>query len=119
VTTISDATAQVLATNQFNDPPAAGRQFFIVTLSYTYQGTTKGVPWLDLANLRLAGSRNILYDSFSTDTRCGVIPNDIDGHGDLLPGGSDTANICFSVPTDEVSSLEMTTRDGTLWWALH
>ena len=109
----------VLAENQFNDPPVAGRQFFIVTLSYKYVGASKGTPWLDLSGLRISGSRNVLYDSFSSDSRCGVIPNDLDSHGDLLTGGADTANMCFSVPSDEVTSLEMTNRDATVWWALH
>ncbi len=116
---LPDATAAVLAENQFNVPPVTGRQFFIVTLSYTYVGTTKGVPWLDLSQLRVAGSRNVLYTSFSGDDTCGVIPNDMANHPDLLPGGADTANMCFSVPSDEVSSLEMTTSDTSVWWALH
>jgi hypothetical protein len=60
--------------------------------------------------------------SFEGDDRCGVIPNDIDSHPDLVTGGSDSANMCFSVPSDEVSSLEMVWSDGSTlspWWALH
>lgn len=117
-----DATAAVLAENQFNSPPVAGRQFFIITLNYTFAGAGTGTPWLSLSSLRVVGSRNVLYTSFDGDDRCGVIPNDMDDHPDLLAGGSDTANMCFSVPSDEVASLELVWSAGSTlgpWWALH
>jgi hypothetical protein len=40
LSTTPDGTAQVMAENQFNSPPAVGDQFFIATVQAKYTGTT-------------------------------------------------------------------------------
>jgi hypothetical protein len=94
ISTQPDATAAVLAENQFNDPPAPGNQFFIATVQVTYvSGTKSEDPGFQIvSDLNTVGPSNVVYTSFGSSSRCGVIPDDIDLKGDLLPGGSLTAN---------------------------
>jgi hypothetical protein len=107
ISTQPDATAAVLAENQFNDPPAPGNQFFIATVQVTYvSGTKSEDPGFQIvSDLNTVGPSNVVYTSFGSSSRCGVIPDDIDLKGDLLPGGSMTANTCWQVPSAEAGSL--------------
>lgn len=122
VSTQPDATAAVLAENQFNDPPAPGNQFFMAAVNMTYvSGTTTGHPGFQASfNLRAVGTSNVVYSTFGDTSSCGVIPDDIDTKGDLLPGGSLTGNICWQVPTTEAGSLIafITPDDKPFWLAL-
>ena len=107
LSTQPDATAAVLAENQFNDPPAQGHQFFIVTLQVDYvSGTKMESPDLRVtSDLRAVGPSNVVYTSFGSDSRCGVIPDGFTFKNDLMPGGSMTGNECWSVLSSEASSL--------------
>jgi Divergent InlB B-repeat domain len=113
-----DATAAVLAENQFNDPPAAGKQFFIATLAVTYLSGTKPDSVSADFSLRSVGPSNVVYTTFGNS--CGVIPDDIDSKGQLLPGGSKTGNVCWEVPSSEAASLIAfwDTGDKPIWMAL-
>lgn len=113
-----NATAAVMAANQFNDPPATGRQFFIVNLTVTYVGTaTASIRAFDLTSrLGLLGSANVLYREYPD--WCGVIPDELDSNLTLFTGGSGTGNRCWSVPSGEVASL-LLMHDQGIFWALH
>ena len=102
-----DATAAVLAANQFNDPPAAGNQFFIASVGVDYlSGTQARNPGISIANdLKAVGPSNVVYSTFGSASYCGVVPDNIDDKGDLLPGGSSVGNVCWSVPSSEAGSL--------------
>jgi hypothetical protein len=97
--------AAVMAANQFNDPPRAGNQFFIVQIQATYHGT--GSTLFLNSDLKLVGASNHVYTAFGTDSRCGVIPDDIQDKGEVFTGATVSGNICFQVPTTEVPSLVM------------
>lgn len=97
-----DATAAVLAENQFNDPPDPGRQFFIVNISATYTGPGSDSFWD--ARLEAVGPSAVSYASFADS--CGVIPDDFD-RATVFTGGTVTGNICWSVRTSDVSQLVM------------
>ena len=106
ISTQPDATAAVLAENQFNDPPASGNQFFIATVGVDYVTGTQAHNPLGLAwDLRAVGTSNVVYTVFGSTSSCGVIPDDITDKGDLLPGGSMVGNICWSVPSSEAGTL--------------
>ena len=111
-----------MAENQFNDPPAAGNQFFIATVEVDYvSGVQAWNPGIRIADdLRAVGPSNVVYSTFGTTSRCGVIPNDISDKGDLLPGGSATGNVCWQVPSSEAGSLIAFIELGNqpLWMAL-
>lgn len=87
-----EAWAEIQAENQFNDPPKAGMQYWIVPVSATYVGDKTGNAKIDIT-VKFVGSDNRTYDD-----RCGVIPNALDDVGDLYKGGVANGNTCVAVP---------------------
>lgn len=102
VEVIPNANDLVFAENEFNEPPAEGRQFLIVTVEVTYRGDAVGMPAVDL-NPQLVGDRSTIYTTFNDN--CGVVPNDAFLIGELGPGGLVRYNLCWSVVSGEVDSL--------------
>jgi hypothetical protein len=105
ISTQPDATAAVLAENEFNDAPAPGYQFFLATVGANYvSGSSSLDPGFEAGfALRAVGPSNVVYSTFGNS--CGVIPDDFGMKGDLLPGGSMVGNVCWSVPSSEAGSL--------------
>lgn len=99
--TALDATAQVAAENQFNDPPAAGRQFVLVPVNVTYTGTDSGTPWVDLS-INFYGSGGNTFGAGGTDDYCGVVPNSLSDVSEMFPNAKAAGNACVSVPSDQV-----------------
>jgi Divergent InlB B-repeat domain len=102
-----NATAMVLAANQFNDPPPAGSQDVMIAVTATYNGT--GSSHLDSGyTFRAVGSANVAYTTF--DHSCGVLPApnlDLDDPT-VFTGGTVSGNAaCWIVPSSDVSSLVM------------
>lgn len=96
-----DAGELVAAENQFNDPPADGRQFVIVEVNVAYTGDQSGQPWLDLS-FAFHGSDGNTFGTGSDDY-CGVIPNDLMDVGEMFQGASASGAVCVSVPADQIS----------------
>lgn len=101
LSTIPNATSQVLARSSGNKPPDAGRQFFIVRLSATYTGSDSAHFGGDY-RLRLVGGGAVSYSTF-TD-RCGSIPDEL-ADPEVFTGGTVTGNLCWSVLTGDVGTL--------------
>ena len=97
-----DATDAVLTENPFNDPPAEGRQFHIVEISATYQGTESDFILSGLT-LTTVGDSAVAYNNFE-DT-CGVIPNELDTFNEVFPGGTQTGNVCWQIRSEDANSL--------------
>lgn len=101
VSSTPDATAAVLARNQFNDPPKPGEQFFIVQVTATYEG--QGSDTFDGSyRLRAVGASAVAYSTFSNS--CGVIPDEISS-AEVFSGGSITGNECWAIKSSDASSL--------------
>ncbi|MCY4086251.1 MAG: calcium-binding protein [Actinomycetia bacterium] len=98
-----NATGLVLAENQFNDPPEAGRQFFIVNISATYTG--QGSDWFNSSRLEAVGPSAVAYSTLGDS--CGVIPGDFPDFTNVFTGGTVTGNICWSVRSSDAGSLVM------------
>lgn len=98
--TDTDAEDIVLAENQFNDPPADGRQFVMVEVTVTYTGDDSGNPWLDL-KFDFYGSGGNTFGTGSDDY-CGVIPDSLNDHGEMFPDATASGNVCISVPADQI-----------------
>lgn len=96
-----DAAEEIQAENEFNDPPADGRQFVMWEIEATYTGDDSGEPWLDFS-WGVVGSAGNTFDGGGMEDYCGVIPNDIMEAGETFPGGTVTGNVCYSVPSDQV-----------------
>lgn len=98
----ADGTEAVLAENQFNDPPAEGRQFFLVHLEATYTGDESSDFWIDVS-MKPVGPSSVAYESF--EDGCGVIPNAIDDSGETFKGGSIHGDACWSVTAEDAGAL--------------
>ena len=95
-----DATEQVMAENEFNDPPVEGRQFVLFEVEATYEGEESGTAWLDFS-WAIVGSAGNTFGT-GMDDYCGVIPNPLDDTGETFPGGNVAGNVCVSVDSDQV-----------------
>lgn len=90
----------IKAQNQFNDPPLAGRLMLMVTIRVTnVEGSSDPPVQLTSSDFRLIGSRNEVYNTFSDETNCGVVPDEVDGV--VARNSSMDGNICFQVPDQE------------------
>lgn len=114
-----DATAAVLAENQFNDPPKTGEQFYMTRVTATYVGS--GSDSFDGSyRLRSVGASAVSYSTF--ENSCGVIPDDI-SNAEVFTGGTITGNVCWAVRSSDAPSLVLyddpiTTVPTRLFFAL-
>lgn len=100
--TATNANDAVAAENQFNEPPVAGRQFLMVPVTATYNGSESGLPWLDLSVNFVGSAGNTYGGSGSTDDYCGVIPVALSDQGEIYGGATSAGNVCVSVPSAEI-----------------
>lgn len=98
-----DATDVVLAENQFNDPPADGRQFVMIGIEATYIGTESDTLGFSVS-INTVGPLAVSYTGEDT---CGVIPGELESFAEVFPGGQISGNLCWSIRTDEVADLVM------------
>jgi uncharacterized coiled-coil protein SlyX len=103
VDVIPNATDQVMAENQFNDPPADGHQFFMVRISMTNNGS-ESASYQRIANFQVVGKSAVAYQTF--DASCGLIPDELP-NAEVFPGGTIEGNVCWSVKTSDAKSLIM------------
>ncbi|WP_028661040.1 DUF4352 domain-containing protein [Nocardioides insulae] len=89
---VLDATDQIAAANEFNEP--AEGQYVLVSVTATYEGDETGTPWLDL-DVQLAGSDHRMY---STSTCSATLESELSAEPDLQAGGTATGDVCFDVP---------------------
>ena len=96
-----DATAQVLDASPFNDPPAAGRQFFMVhvTVTYTGQGSDS---FEGSFRLRAVGAAALGYSGF--ENSCGDIPGEL-SENEAFTGGTISGNACWEIRSSDIASL--------------
>jgi len=96
-----DATAAILDFNSFNDPPAAGRQFFMVRVTVTYTG--QGSDAFDGAfRPRAVGAEALGYSGF--ENSCGDIPDEL-SENEVFTGGTISGNACWEVRSGDAASL--------------
>lgn len=86
------ANSEVAAENQFNDPPPAGMEYWIIPVDATYTGNETGNPMFEIS-VKFVGSDNRTYSD-----NCGVIPAPLQDIGELYAGGQATGNTCVAVP---------------------
>ncbi len=105
VDVVPDATDQVMAENQFNEPPAEGRQFFVVTVALTNNSEKPASP-SSVVGFSAVGASAVAYES--SEDRYGVIPGELPS-SEIFPGGTTEGALCWSVRPDDVESLVMYT----------
>ena len=103
-----DATGMVLDESRFNEPPAPGFQFALVTLEATYVGTDSGSIYGELT-WGLLGRERVEYTEFSSD--CGTIPDSLSNAPEVFPGGVVTGNICLVIDSGAADELVLVLED--------
>ena len=121
---VRDITDEVLATNEFNDPPPDGVVFAGVDVEMTLVGAEK-VPLSQGFNFSweiFGGDTNAVYDSTTIETEsfgCGVSPNELDSFDEVFIGGTIAGTICIPLPvsdlTDPETFVSMTLGDGVFF----
>jgi hemolysin type calcium-binding protein len=101
VSVTQDATAQILAASELNEPPAAGTQYVIVTLSATYgpSGSDTIVPTVRFGLLGESGAEYL-----ARRNPCGIVPDKLPAT-EVLSGDTITGNICWQVRSSDVDAL--------------
>jgi hypothetical protein len=104
---VPDATAQVLAANEFNVPPAEGYQYFMFQVAATYQGESSSTAWADL----LFG---VYVDGSVYSEPCGTIPGDLLDAPEVFAGSTAKGGQCIAVPTTGLDTAAIGVED---YWA--
>ncbi|MCC3764361.1 hypothetical protein K3N28_14945 [Glycomyces sp. TRM65418] len=89
-----DATDTILAADATNEAPAEGSQYFMITVTGANRADAAAAP-TDL----LIGVRN---GSWTYQSDCGIVPNDVLEVGEVAPGESFTANRCVPIETEKI-----------------
>ncbi|MGN6033458.1 MAG: cupredoxin domain-containing protein [Thermomicrobiales bacterium] len=101
---IPNANDTVMAVNQFNEPPADGKQFFMARVSVKYVGQTTGNPAFEL-NYQAVGDANASYTIFND--QCGVYDEPAYNVPELFPEGTAEFNLCWQIDSQDAGSLAM------------
>jgi hypothetical protein len=105
-----DATEAVMAENEFNGPPADGRQFVMFSVDATYEGDDSGTAWLDFS-WAIAGAGGNTFGG-GMDDYCGVIPDPLNDTGETFPGGEVSGNVCISVDADQIEGATIRVEEA-------
>jgi len=100
----TNANDAVASANQFNKPPAVGKQFFMARVAVTYTGQATGNFAFEL-NFQAVGDLSSSYTIFN-DT-CGNYGEEPYTVSELFPGGSAEFNVCWQIDSDDEDSLVM------------
>lgn len=96
-----DATAEVLAANQFNDPPAEGNVYSLANVTLTYTGDTSGTSFeITVDYVNAAGNVIATHDNMA------VAPDSI-GLDEMYSGASVTGNMVFEVAAADAGLLRV------------
>ena len=99
-----NADKEVLATNQFNDPPEPGNQFYMVELEAKYLGPdSTHFGWN--FSLKTVGQSGVVYTTHSNS--CGVTPDELPVFTELFTGGAIRGWECWQISSADVDSLQL------------
>ena len=96
-----DATAAILDYDSFNDPPVAGRQYFLVHVTVTFTGQGSDI-FEGSFRLRAVGAAALGYSGF--ENGCGDIPDEL-SENEVFTGGTISGNACWEVRSNDAASL--------------
>ncbi|WP_246360775.1 hypothetical protein [Haloechinothrix aidingensis] len=106
-----DAAEDIIAENEFNEPPVDGRQFVMFQVTATYNGEESGTAWVDFG-WAVVGSSGNTFGGASMDDHCGVIPNPLNETGETYPDGEVSGNVCVSAPSDQLDGGSIRVEDS-------
>jgi hypothetical protein len=96
--------ATIHQANQFNDPPADGQKYVRVSFAGTYAGTDTASGSSTAYQFKLAGDKNKIYErAIVTDSH--DLLQTLDDQPDVLPGGTLTGFIYYTVDVDDANLM--------------
>lgn len=114
--------SEIVLADSFNDPPAAGNQFFLVEIEATYVGEEESSTFFFDVTLKALGPSNVAYDS---NADCGFFEGELDDTRDVFRGGTIRGYVCWEVSASDAVSLLMYAEPGfgfeqsdRRWWSL-
>ena len=121
-----DATDEILASDEFIDPPEDGEVFYTIEISATYvgDGENESRSVFESLNWGAVGDSAVAYDEFNDTCTFFGLPDELDSSAEVFEGGTVSGNICFSVSEDDADSLELYAdpfgfnQGGREWFAL-
>ena len=100
VDVVRDGWPLLKAHNQYNDPPLPGKRMLLITVQVQKIEAASNEPVsIDDSDFRVVGERQEVYNTYSEETRCGVVPNALDGV--VIAGRPIRGDICVQVPEQE------------------
>ncbi|MGI9643769.1 MAG: hypothetical protein ACR2O6_00500 [Ilumatobacteraceae bacterium] len=96
-----DATAELVAASDFNDPPEAGSVYSLLDYELTYDGTeASNSPFA--VDVGLVGGSNV-----SANANCGLseVPGGLDRFAEIFQGGTAGGTQCFVVDEGDLASI--------------
>lgn len=109
----TDITDAVLAENPFNEPPAEGRVFYGVPITFTLDAATKE-PLSVLINTDFEFYAPVSLEIVSAGLTegCGVVPDEFDLFAEVFVGGSVSGVVCYDVSADDAAAGIQLTLDS-------
>lgn len=113
-----EATDEILAENEFNEPPT-NDDYALVTMRATYVGDDEGTPSSDLT-ATLDGGDGVQYEEFECSA---VTPNGTD-FTTLTNGGATSYDLCWDYRTEAADGATMfveaflASDEGRTYWAI-
>ncbi len=96
----ADGWSLVAAHNQYNEPPLPGKRMLLITVQVRTVSETAEQPLsINESDFKVVGERGVVYNTYSEETRCGVVPDKLDGV--VTSDHSISGAICVQVPEDE------------------
>lgn len=92
-----NANSAVNKANEFNEKPAAGNQYVMVTVQAKYVGDKSGTFWAD-STVKFYGSSGNTFDTASV-----VAPNQLSDTGETFPNAAVEGNLVFAVPSAQIA----------------
>jgi len=88
----------VKAQNRFNKPPLPGKRMLLITVRVRQVEGEKPVT-ISASDFKVVGERKTIYNTYSNETNCGVVPDELDGV--VTKEHPISGAICVQVPQDE------------------
>lgn len=98
---VTNATDQVMAASEFNEPPPAGSQYTLVKVAFGFFGTDDPQS-LFMPTITAVGPSNA-----ELPEECGTIPQPLDLFVDAFAGGVAVGNLCYTATPEDAAALQL------------
>jgi hypothetical protein len=105
----TDALTALEQSGGFTSEPEPGEQLVLISLTIGFGGPDEPEGVSNLNAQVIGGSSNVGIDNFG----CGSFPSQLSNRSiKMFEGGVTTGDICFAVPSDDISGLQLSLQGG-------